>query len=142
MKNLQHDKSCLCYHCEAKRNDRDFKWLLVAAILLALSASWFLTACTTTVTPPPVAAQQASYDQGEQNSGYLGAIPGGALITPRARDRYNGLAGIYGREFLPPLEKDHGITPHGDVFEITNEALQKFIVMNAWNKMGRQPKKS
>ncbi len=115
---------------------------LLAAVLVALhlGLTIFLLGCSSTVTPAPVAVQQASYEAGEQNSGVLAPVPGGALITANARARYNGLIEIYGGEFIPAIAADHGVTPEGDgTFRLTNEALQKFILMSTWRRMGREP---
>ncbi len=138
----RHWKKCPCPECMRKRDDRTMRWVIVASIALAAVAFFFM-GCSSTVTPAPVESRQASFDQGEQNSGVLALVPGGALITPRARDRYNALVAIYGREFLPPLVADEGVTREADGnFRITNEALQKFILMNAWRRMGREPGKT
>lgn len=135
----RHWKKCPCPECMRKRDDRTMRWVIVASIALAAVAFFFM-GCSSTVTPAPVESRQASFDQGEQNSGVLALVPGAALITPRARDRYNALVAIYGREFLPPLVSDEGVTREADGnFRITNEALQKFILMNAWRRMGREP---
>ena len=112
--------------------------MLSAAIIIVLLA---LPGCASTITPAAVESHQASFDQSVQNSGVVALIPGGAIITSRAHDRYNGLIAIYGRDFLPTLTADFGITPRPDGnFEITNEALQKFILLSAWHRMGREPK--
>lgn len=115
-------------------------------LLLALCLA--LTACTNTVVPKTVIPSQPSMDQsykpgakeGEQeaNSGFIGYTKGGnGLITPHARDRYNGLVEKYGNRFLPPLTKDAGVKPSGDVFEIDAQHLAKFITMNRWRKEGK-----
>jgi hypothetical protein len=112
----------------------------VFTIVAALAVIVMTTGCT--VVPKPVAAAQASYgDDGQQNSGFVRFAPGGAVIDAGARDRYNALIRLYGREWLPPIKSDHGVTPSGEHYFITNDALQKFIVMSDWKKMGRPPKK-
>ncbi|MBI3885913.1 MAG: hypothetical protein HY302_09330 [Opitutae bacterium] len=111
------------------------------AILGAVLAFIALSGCAGTITPAAVESHQASFDEGAQNSGVVALIPGGAIITPRAHERYNGLIAIYGRDFLPTLTADYGITPRADGnFEISREALQKFILLNQWHRMGREPK--
>ncbi|HYC64525.1 MAG TPA: hypothetical protein VEC14_07335 [Reyranellaceae bacterium] len=78
-------------------------------------------------------------DDGRQDSGIKQFVPGGALIDAGARARYNGLVEIYGKAFSPRLREDYGIERRGDLFFITNDALERFIVMSDWRKMGRPP---
>ena len=140
---MTHYRHCTCYECQHSRRvrDRALKFSIgLVCLVLGLFALSVIVGCSSTVTPAPVESRQASVDQGAENSGVLALVPGGALITPRARDRYNALVAIYGREFLPPLVADQGVTREADGnFRITNEALQKFILMNAWRRMGREP---
>lgn len=113
------------------------------SILCTLVALTFLgAACTSTIVPAPVVAQQASYDGGAANSGVLQLDTTGAIITAHARDRYNALIALYGREFAPALVADAGITPLPDgTFRITAQALTNFALMNAWRKTGKVPSK-
>jgi hypothetical protein len=138
-----HRHHCTCQECQRTlRKDRALK-LSIGLVCLALglfSLSVIVSGCNSTVAPAPVESRQASYDHGEQNSGILSLVPGGALITPRARERYNALIAIYRREFSPALVADQGVSPEAaGNFRITNEALQKFILMNSWKRMGRIP---
>lgn len=136
---------CHCSNCTRERHlfwrkARAFAFWATFSIVAVLFVATLLTACT--VVPKPVAAQQASYgDDGKQDSGFKQFVEGGALIDHGARDRYNSLISLYGKEWLPPSKKDHGVTPSGALFFITNDGLQKFIVMSDWKKMGRAPKK-
>ena len=132
--------NCRCIECRVNRALRWAPWLLaLGLVLFALSFS----SCASTVTPAVVEAHQASFDQGGQNSGLIAMLPdnAGAIITPHARDRYNELIGIYGREFLPALKADDGISsrPDGN-YDITAAALENFILVAAWHRMGREPK--
>ena len=105
-------------------------------LLLALCLA--LTACTTTVKPVKVEPAVASFDQGQQNSGIIAQLDDkSAVVTPHFRDRYNGLVEKYGNRFLPPLTRDAGIKPSGDVFTIDAEHLVKFLTMNRWRKEGK-----
>lgn len=141
MKNA-HMKSCPCPDCMRKRDNRNMVAVIIVTVVLGALAVFFI-GCSSTVTPAPVESSQASYDEGEQNSGILALVDGGALITARARERYNALIAEFGGEFLPALQRDHGITPEADgKFRITNEGLQKFVVLNAWRRMGRTPGKA
>jgi len=130
-------KNCRCPECMFDRT-----WRVVFGVLALWALLYAICGCTSTVTPAAVEAHQASFDQGAQNSGLIAMLPGnaGALITPHARDRYNELIGIYGREFLPALPADYGITRDAGGYAITAEALQDFILMNTWHRMGREPK--
>jgi len=131
--------NCRCIECQV---NRALRWAFIVAVLgLLFSVLWF--GCSSTVTPAAVNAQQASFDQGGQNSGLISMLPGnaGAIITPHARDRYNELLGIYGSEFLPALKPDDGISPRLDGnYDITAAALENFILVAAWHRMGREPK--
>ena len=109
---------------------------LLAIIILACAA------CTSTVTPKPVNATQASWDSGAQNSGFLGFFPdGSAHLTVHARDRYNVLVTIYGKDFLVPLKSDAGVTALPDgTYQIDAEHLADFMVMNEKHQSGIPPK--
>lgn len=146
--NNTHMKSCPCPVCMRKRDNRNMVAVILVTVVLGALALMFI-GCSSTVVPAPIAAAQASYDEGEQNSGILALVDGGALITARARERYNALILDYGREFAPPLELGHGVSTSMRTTEdgraayfISNEALQKFILMNAWRRMGREPGKT
>lgn len=134
-----HSRTCLCSACTGRRS---LAFILV--MVAAIACAFFLSGCTATVTPAIVPAQAASFDGGEQTSGILQLVDGGALITAGARARYNALVRVYGEDFLPALEIDQGLTapPEADpagAYFITNEALQNFILMNTWRRMGRIP---
>lgn len=125
--------------CFGRRDRRHFLGISVALAIFAVLCLC-MVGCSSTIAPAPVQSQQASFDGAEQNSGVLAMIPGGAVITQRARERYNALIVRYGKEFGPPLASDHGITARSDgTYAITSEGLQKFILMNAWKRMGRDP---
>ena len=117
----------------------------VVAVLAALSilvSLLFLGGCasTATVVPAPVESRQASFDGGEQSSGILAAVPGGFIVTPRFRARYNGLVATYGGAFLPPLVPDAGLRPgDGDTWFIDAEHMAFFLRMNAWRRAAGSP---
>lgn len=153
MSTHNHMKSCTCPDCMRRRDARNMWLVIVVTVVLGAVALCFI-GCSSTVVPAPIEAAQASYDEGEANSGILALVDGGALITARARERYNALVLLYGGEFLPALTLDHGIRPAtaaeastvnrppSTVSVISNEALQKFALLNAWRRMGRAPGKT
>jgi hypothetical protein len=98
------------------------KHILILLLLLAT-----VPACT--VTPEPVVATQASYDGAEKNSGVIASAPGGYIITTSARDRYNALISRYGKEQLPPVKTDFGLTRYvdGQNYFLTKEGMVLFI---------------
>lgn len=109
---------------------------LIGSILLCLGLG--LTACGTQI-PPLVESSTASYDGGKLDSGVIALVPGGQLVTPHWRDRYNGMIALYGNRFTPPLETDDGIVPaspgnNATQYFIDNEHAVKFDQMNEWRK--------
>jgi len=124
------------------------KWRIVGESLLVglviFLCGWMLvgvSGCTTTITPDAVHATQASFDSGVQNSGFIGFFADGSgHLTPRARDRYNLLVSIYGKEYLPPLKRDSGIAALADgTFQIEAFHLSAFMVMSEKHRAGIQP---
>lgn len=108
-------------------------------ILVLLCSIFIIVGCT--VTPKIVTDTTPSFDGTNQNSGFIAFDPNGyGIITPHARDRYNGLIEIYGKKFNPPLTFDAGIIktctntflidPQHDVYART---------MNRWKKSGVKP---
>ncbi|HEX2099178.1 MAG TPA: hypothetical protein VHF69_00860 [Candidatus Synoicihabitans sp.] len=115
------------------------RWAVVLTVAVVL---WLMLPGCGTVTPAPARSEQASFDGTERNSGVLELTETGAVVTPRARDRYNVLVDLYGKAWAPRIREDHGVTKRSDGnYEMTNEALEKFIVMSDWRRMGRaEPK--
>jgi hypothetical protein len=110
-------------------------WLLLFCV--------FSVGCTTTVTPVPIKDSAYSWDGNAYNSGILGFQPdGSALITTHARDRYNALINVYGKNFTPPLKKDDGCQEQdaAPCFYMSKEALVHFMTMNRWSKERKEPK--
>ena len=95
-----------------------------------------------TVSPDPVVSSEASFDAGGANSGILDLKPTHALVTPRFRERYNAMIAVYGEEFVPELKKDYGLSLEADgkTYRMTLDALDQFLIMNTWRKMGRDQK--
>lgn len=112
-----------------------------SAIACAVAAL-YATACTSTITPkatPPPA--QASFDGNTQDSGFLGWLAdGSARITPHARDRYNALIALYGRDYTVPLRSDAGVAQLADgTFQIDAEHLAAFLAMAEKKRSGLAP---
>lgn len=107
------------------------KWLSNLILCAALAG---ITACT--VIPKSFKAPEASYDGNDQNSGFLGKLPDeSAVITAHARERFNGLALVYGGRFIPGISHDTGLTPYTNgTWRITAGSMTKFMDMNRWRK--------
>lgn len=104
-------------------------------LLWAFAISVLISGCTTTVTPRVSTASQASWDGTNQNSGFLQFEGVTGVITPHARDRYNGLIEIYGKKFVPPIMHDYGVWPYiGGNYIISPQALTYFAQMNRWRR--------
>lgn len=109
-------------------------------IFIVLITIFIFTGCSTTVIPKPVITNAISWDNGEQNGGFVGFISIGkntyGVITSNARDRYNSLITIYSTNFIPPLIIDAGITPGSttNTFIIDAQHLSYFATMNRWRK--------
>lgn len=109
----------------------------------ALSAALLICGCAKTIIPKPVVEQQASWDGNEQNSGFLGfTADGHGILTGHARDRYNALIDLYGKDFHPPLEHDAGIgtaPPASGIpaFSIDGQHLEYFLQMQRRYRSGR-----
>jgi hypothetical protein len=99
----------------------------VAAAVVALA----IGGCTT-VLPVSVKPKQASWDQNQQNSGFIGFDQAGnGILTPHARDRYNLLILAYGKRFNPALGVDEGLTATAtNTFLIDAQHLADFATMN------------
>lgn len=109
--------------------------LLLILMLFCTVAS----TCRHPIIPDPLNMPGASWDGNNRNSGFLGWYTNNTgiiygVLTPRARERYNGLIDEYGNRFIPPLKKDYGIINNTTNFFITSEALYDFIKMNRWHK--------
>lgn len=125
-----------CIYPHEPRHTRQLKRISIALFILAgLLMSFTACGCTTTITPPKIHDTQASWDGNQQNSGFIQFNEdGSALITPHARDRYNGLIDLYGGFYKPRLKHDDGLEAAGDVWKIDAEHLVKFGTMNRWRK--------
>ena len=123
-------------------------FLLLASLLVVSQPS-----CT--VVPKHVIDSGASFDSStpktypvSRNGGFLEWTKTGAIITDNARERYNNLIDIYGNRFYQikavRLRKDDGVTPFLDVsgnnvWEIDNQHLTYFAIMNSWKKSNIAP---
>ncbi len=93
-----------------------------------------------TVTPDRVAPAAASYDGGEANSGVLSIENEGAVVTPRLVDRYRALLAVYKNTFVPRVDPKVGVLKNPDgTFFITNEVVERLILLTEWRRMGRKP---
>lgn len=95
-----------------------------------------LAGCYGTVTPGKAKLKQATFDGNEQNSGLLKFTPDGALITAKARDRYNFLVREQGAKFAIPVKPDDGVTSAPgttNLFLMDNEHFVKFETMTRWH---------
>jgi hypothetical protein len=108
-----------------------------APVILAIVVLAF-TGCT--VTPDRVTPASASYDNGEANSGVLALEKDGAFVTARLVERYRALLGVYESAFVPRVKPAEGVTKRPDgTFFITNEVLERMILLTEWRRMGRKP---
>jgi hypothetical protein len=97
-----------------------------------------LSGCATQISPL-TESSSPSYDGNDLNSGVIALVPGGQLVTPHWRDRYNGMIAAYGSRFTPALQVDDGIVPatapNAPVeYFIDDEHAVKFDQMNEWRK--------
>lgn len=118
----------------AKSQPNDHRLGVFFAII---AASILLAAGCGTVTPTIVESPAASYDGGVRNSGELGFVTNGLVVslevTPHWRDRYNAMIADFGARFKPAIKPDYGVTV-GDRIFATPEAVVKFTTMNRWRK--------
>lgn len=79
--------------------------------------------------------EQPSFDANEQNSGIIDFIDGkGWLITTNAAKRYNTLVELYGKELIPAVEAEFGLSSYYNNFILTQEAMVKFALLNQMHK--------
>lgn len=115
--------------------------------ILPLFVALSLCGCIRTVVPIDVRPAAPAYDGNVQDSGLISIGPKGAIITEHARDRFNALVDLYGKDpyFVPTLEHDFGITSmegdmgRGPLYLISKESLTDFVLMNKWRRMGKAP---
>jgi hypothetical protein len=118
----------------AKNSPNSFP-IIVICLLMAI---WLPVACTSTIVPAKVKAATASYDGGQQNSGFIAFAPDhGGYITPHARDRYNALVADYGNQFSPALQPDIGLAPATNNWHIDAQHLFYYATMNRWRTEGK-----
>ena len=75
-------------------------------------------------------------------------VADGYVVDDAFRDRYNALIAVYGHKrlengapvFLPPLEKDFGVTPSGaGWWHFTKEAMEDMAVLSDLKRRGAAP---
>ena len=118
--------------------------IFVAMVATIIGVTWIIVMSTgcSTVSPKPVTATQATFSGNAQNGGILGIAPAGTgfVVNADFRARYNALAATYGKDILPPLKADDGITPLPDgTALIDKQHLVDEILMADWHRMGRAP---
>ncbi len=90
-----------------------------------------------TIIPERVVDLQPSWDNGVQDSGIKGFVPGkGFEISVAAALYYNSLIGLYGAEMVPPVAKDYGVSYEGDKIFLSEAACVHFMVLNGKKKNG------
>ena len=109
-------------------------------LIILLVALTFVNGCTKTIIPNNIVTNQAGFSGNEASGGFVGFAPDGqGIITERSKLKYNSLIELYGDNFLPPIEKDFGITSNTNgTFLITKEALSNYMLMNQWYKNGKE----
>ena len=113
-----------------------------------LVLNFLLIGCAT-VTPNKIEDDKSSYDAStpkqydKDNGGLISFVGDDALITNKARERYNNLIEMYKIKFKKEkaieLKVDSGIMPYKDsfgneLFLIDSEHLVYFGVLNSWLK--------
>jgi hypothetical protein len=129
--------------------DRTQRWvdafllaLFTVVVIIVVGLITFAAQGCSTVTPTPVKPTQAAFSGNDQNGGIIGLAPPGAgyVVTADFRDRYNALIAVYGKDILPPLKADEGITARADgTCVIDKQHLVDEILMADWHRMGRSP---
>jgi hypothetical protein len=112
-----------------------------------------LMGCTIVPKPTYIVNTQPSFDSStpakyadKQNSGFIGFLQNGnGIITSNAVSRYNNLVEKYEKQVLDEtgtkIEKNSGIFPiegNNMLYEIDQQHLYYFIIMNQWNKQNKQ----
>ncbi len=118
---------------------REILFLIVSPVVVA-TAVIVLSGCGTQI-PPLAESTSASYDGAELNSGVIALVPGGQLVTPHWRERYNAMIALYGSRFTPPVQTDDGIVPEisrsiAVHYFVDDEHAVKFDQMNEWRTAG------
>lgn len=108
---------------------------------LIILISFGLLSCSTTNVSPTeqVITEVISFDGNEQNGGIIDFTPEkGWIITPNAAKKYMALIKVYGKMFMPPLEKTGELIPYGENFILSQEKMVKFAIMNQRWKLDRK----
>lgn len=124
-------------------------------LILLFIFSCLSIGCTIVPKPHYILGTTPSFDSStpakfevKQNSGFIGFLQNGnGIITENAVKRYNNLINEYGNKLLDDtgykIEKNSGILPiQGDnnIYEIDQQHLFYFTIMNQWNKQNRDKK--
>lgn len=111
-------------------------WALLIAFLVLSD-----TGCSTVHQAAVTATESGSYVKPVR-------VDNGYLVDDAFRDRYNALIAVYGHKrldngapvFLPPLEKDFGVTPNGAGWWLfTKDAMEDMVVMSDLKRRGAAP---
>lgn len=107
-----------------------------------------LGGCFGTVAPKPVASGQGSFDNGTNNSGFLGwtnyPTLHSAIESQLAINRYNALALTWGKDFTPPLKPWDGVTmilagKTSTNYVLDAEHLADFLLMSSFQRSTFHP---
>lgn len=119
------------------------EWWVIGALYLVLGGCIAAALSGCTVTPGKLKDNSASFDGGQQNSGFLGLVmyrgqEYGSLTT-NALSRYNDLLKTYGARLPQKVEDGDGVLTIESVdgvktILIDNQHLRYFETMNRWRK--------
>lgn len=103
------------------------KWLPISFTFI------FMVGCVTTQIPTAAPTpKQASYDGSTQNSGIIGVVDGGYIVTPNFLKKYDELVSKYGSRFTPAIQTRDGVIGQN----IDKEHMIKYLVMMQWQRSG------
>ena len=97
-----------------------------------------LAGCAGTVTPTPLTHSQPSNSGSAPTSGVLGIVRDkngvvtGRLVDQEWVDYYNGLIAKRGKEFIPPMAQNDGVSSEGNgTYFVDRQHVVRFDIMNA-----------
>lgn len=107
--------------------------------ILTLFAAILLLESCNSITPIPSERKTINYSGNSENAGIIGFLPDGSLeINGDGRDIYNGYVRRHGKDLIPPIGADYGITPtENNSYSMSLEAAEKWKEMQILEKMER-----